>query len=104
MVNTIERVKQIAPAHLVFQMATAYWASQTIYVAAKLGVADVLGDGSKSTEAIASATGSDSRSMARLMRALFALGVLAMDDDGCFRLTGVGALLQTGIPGSECAP
>jgi hypothetical protein len=100
MVNTVERVKQLAPAHLVFQIATAYWASQTIYVAAKLGVADVLSDGPKPAEDIASATGSDSKSMVRLMRALAALGVLTMDDDECFRLTGIGALLQSGLPGS----
>jgi hypothetical protein len=100
MVKMNERVNQMFPAQVVFQMATAYWTSQAIYVAAKLGVADVLGDGSKSGDDIASATGSDSKSLARLARALVALGVLAVDNDGRFRLTGIGALLQSGMPGS----
>ncbi len=100
MVNTNERGQHIVPAHLIFRMAAAYWASQAIYVAAKLGIADVLGEGSKSAEDIARATGSDGKSLARLTRTLVALGVLAVDDSGRFRLTGIGAVLQTGMPGS----
>ena len=49
---------------------------------------------------IASATGANSKSLTRLTRALVALGVLAVDDDGRFRLTGIGASLQSGMPGS----
>jgi hypothetical protein len=96
---TRKSVNPTGPVPVVFTMATAYWASQTIYVAAKLGVADVLGEGSKSGDEIASATGADTKSLARLMRALVALGVLAVDD-GRFRLTGIGAPLQSGMPGS----
>jgi Dimerisation domain len=92
-VKTDVRVNQTGPVRVVFQMATAYWASQDIYVAAKLGVADVLGEGSKSRDEIASATGANSKSLARLTRALVALGVLAVDDDGRFRLTGIVASL-----------
>jgi hypothetical protein len=100
MVKTDERVNKMDPAPVVFRMATAYWASQAIYVAAKLGVADVLGENSKSGDEIASATGANSKSLTRLTRALVALGVLALDDDGRFRLTGIGASLQSGMPGS----
>jgi len=100
MVTTDERVNQMDPASSVFRMATAYWASQAIYVAAKLGVADVLGESSKSNDQIASAIGANSKSLARLTRALVALGVLTVDDDGRFRLTRIGASLQGGMPGS----
>ena len=100
MVKTDERVNQMGPAPVVFRMATAYWASQTVYVAAKLGVADMLGEGSMSSDEIALATGTNSKSLARLTRALVALGVLAVDDDGRFRLTGIGASLQSVMPGS----
>jgi hypothetical protein len=100
MVKTDERVNQMGPPAVVFRMATAYWASQAIYVAAKLGVADVLGEGSKSNDEIASATGANSKSLARLMRALVALDVLAVDDGGRFGLTRIGASLQSGMPGS----
>ena len=100
MVKTDERVNQMGPAPMVFRMATAYWASQAIYVAAKLGVADVLGEASKSNDEIASSIGANSKSLARLTRALVALGVLTVDDDSRFRLTQIGASLQSGMPGS----
>jgi hypothetical protein len=100
MVKTDERVNQMGPGPVVFRIATAYWASQSIYVAAKLGVADVLGEGSKSNDEIASAIGANSKSLARLTRALVALGVLTVDGDGRFRLTRIGASLQSGMPGS----
>lgn len=99
MVKTDERADQMRLVPAVFRMATAYWASQTIYVAAKLGIADVLGESSKSGDEIASATGTNSKSLARLMQALVALGVLAVDD-GRFWLTGIGAPLQSAMPGS----
>ena len=48
MVTPDERVNQKGSAYAVFRMATAYWTSQTVYVAARLGIADVLGEDSKS--------------------------------------------------------
>jgi hypothetical protein len=100
MVKTDDRVNQMGPGPIVFRMATAYWASQAIYVAAKLGLPDVLGEGSKSNDEIGSAIGANSKSLARLTRALVALGVLTLDDAGRFRLTRIGAALQSGTPGS----
>lgn len=84
----------------IFRMATAYWASQAVYVAAKLGIADVLSEGPHSCEEIANTVHADSESLYRLMRALAALGVFAIDGDGRFSLTATGAPLQTGMPGS----
>jgi hypothetical protein len=100
MVKTDVRLNQTGPVPVVFRLATAYWASQAIYVAAKLGVAEVLSEGPRSDDEIARATGTNSKSLARLTRALVALDVLAVDDDGRFRLTGIGAPLQSGVPGS----
>ncbi|PYV97238.1 MAG: hypothetical protein DMG89_15240, partial [Acidobacteria bacterium] len=48
---------------ILFQMATAYWVSQAIYVAAKLGIADLLADGPQSYAALAIATRSDPSSL-----------------------------------------
>lgn len=84
----------------IFEMATAYWVSQAVYAAAKLGIADLLADCPKSCEEIASATGADGSSLFRLMRALASLGVLAMEDRNRFRLAEIGAPLQSGKPGS----
>ena len=88
------------PLPAVFEMATGYWASQLVYVATKLGIADLLADCPKSCEEIAGATGADRDSLFRLMRALASLGVVAREDHNLFRLTAVGAPLQGGIPGS----
>ena len=60
-----------------FQMTTGYWISQAIYVAAKLGIADLLKDGPQSCVALAAATGADAASLFRLMRALASLGVFS---------------------------
>jgi SAM-dependent methyltransferase len=83
-----------------FQMATAYWLSQAIYVAAKLGVADVLKDGPKSCSALAAATGADTQSLFRLMRALSNAGVFAHVQSDSFALSSAGESLQSNIPGS----
>ena len=84
----------------VFRMASGYWVSQVVYVAAKLGIADLLADSPKSCEEIALATGTECRALFRLLRSLASLGVLAMEDDQRFSLTEIGAPLQSRIPGS----
>lgn len=83
-----------------FQLASGYWISQAIYVAAKLGIADVLKHGAKSSNEIALKTGADDNSLSRLMRALCAVGVFRMNGNGTFAITDLGKPLQSGIPGS----
>jgi hypothetical protein len=100
MVKTDNRVIQTSLVPAVFRMATGYWASQSIYVTAKLGIADVLGESSKSVEEIANAIGANAKSLARLLRALVGLGVLTATEDSRFRLTGIGASMQSDMPGS----
>ena len=84
----------------VFRIATAFWASQAVYTAAKLGLADALAQGPKSSDELAIELGADRDSLVRLARVLADLGVLALDNDGRIRITEVGAPLQTSIPGS----
>jgi hypothetical protein len=81
-------------------MATGYWLSQAIYVAAKLGVADFLKDGPKSCSALSRATGADEQSLFRLMRALSSVGVFVHVQGDCFALSRVGESLQSDVPGS----
>jgi hypothetical protein len=83
-----------------FQMATAYGVSQAIYVAAKLGIADLLESGPQSSVVLAAATRSDSRSLYRLLRALSSLGVLSQVDDDRFSLSRLGNALRTDVAGS----
>ncbi|HUD68296.1 MAG TPA: methyltransferase [Candidatus Sulfotelmatobacter sp.] len=81
-------------------MATAYWLSQAIYVAAKLGIADLLRDGPQSSVALAASTGSDAPSLFRLMRALSSVGIFSQLGKDCFALSRLAVSLQTEVPGS----
>ena len=66
----LKRVRSSVPSVPLVDMAMGAWVSQTIYVAAKLGIADVLRDGPKSCDEIAAATHTPSSSLSRLLRAL----------------------------------
>jgi SAM-dependent methyltransferase len=71
---------------------SGYWYTQTIYVAAKLGIADLLKDGPKSAKELAEATGTDPRALYRLLRALASLGIFA-EEAGRFCLTPLAECL-----------
>jgi hypothetical protein len=72
-----ERTEDNPSPPALFEMATAYWLSQAIYVGAKLGIADLLRDGPQSCVALATSTGSDAPSLFRLMHALSSVGTFA---------------------------
>jgi hypothetical protein len=91
------------PPPVLFQMATGYWLSQAIYVAAKLGLADLLKDGPRSCEELAAATGTDRRCLYRLMRALSMASIFVQAQNDHFALASVGQSLQSNVPGSQRA-
>ena len=95
---------QTAPPHAqLAQMATAYWVSDIIYVAAKLSLADHLAEGPKTAEELAGPTGTHAPSLYRFMRALADLGIFTEDSTHRFALTPLGDALKTGAPGSARA-
>jgi hypothetical protein len=97
----IGKKREVNPSPpILFQMATNYWLSQAIYVAAKLGIADLLTNGPQSSLALATATGSDAPSLFRLMRALSSVGVFSQVGSDSFALSRLGATLQTNAIGS----
>jgi len=83
-----------------FQMATGYWVSQAIYVAAKLGIADLLKDGPQTCLTLAEATESDTPSLFRLMRALASVGVFSQVGRDRFALSRLAERLRTDTPAS----
>lgn len=85
---------------ILFQMATGYWVSQAVYVAAKLGIADLLKDGPQSCVALATATGADAASLFRLMRALANVGIFSHVRRDCFALSRLAESLKADTPGS----
>jgi hypothetical protein len=105
-VNSILALPVLASASSVteppclFQLATGYWISQAIYVAAKLGIADLLKDGPKSASEIALSTRSNERAVYRLIRALCVVGVFRAAGADKFAVTALGMSLQSNVPGS----
>ena len=87
------------PAQAVQQLATAYWASRCLHVAAELGVADVLGDEPQTAEAIAQSLGVQAAALHRILRALANHGVF-QHDGAHFAHNESSRLLRTGVPGS----
>ncbi len=88
------------PARGLHDLIIGKWVSQSISVAATLGVADQLADGPKSIEVLAKDVEADPRSLYRLMRALSVVGIFAETPDGRFEQTPMSACLQSDAPGS----
>jgi ubiquinone/menaquinone biosynthesis C-methylase UbiE len=86
---------EIQPAHALQQMIVGSWISQAIYVAAQLGVADLLKDGSKNYAELATTTSVDALSLYRLLRALASVGIFAESSSGYFELTPLAECLQS---------
>jgi hypothetical protein len=85
---------------VLFQIASAFWLSQAVYAAAKLGIADLLADDPQSSNQLALATGAHKGSLRRLMRALSGAGVFERVDDDHFALAPIGEGLRSAISGS----
>jgi len=95
-----------SPATPVDRFLGLFWGyqrTQLLYVAARLGIADLLADGPKPVDELASATGTHAPSLARFLRALAGLGVFAAREDGQYELTDLAQPLRSGVPGSQRA-
>ena len=88
------------PPVTLLQMMTGYWVSQAIYVAAKLGIADLLVDGPRTADDLAAATEAHAPSLYRVLRALASVGVFTEATPGSFALTPLAELLRSGTPDS----
>ncbi|MDX1980163.1 MAG: methyltransferase [Bryobacteraceae bacterium] len=79
------------------QMITGgLWLTSAIYAAAKLGIADLLNDGPKTTAELAQQAGAHPESLYRVLRALSSRGIFAEDGTGRFGLTVKARLLTSG--------
>jgi hypothetical protein len=92
--------EQRAAAAAVLQMIWGVHISRAVYVAAELGVADLLAGGPLTAAQLAQARGVDERSLYRVLRLLAALGVLTEQDGRVFGLTELGERLRAGVPAS----
>ena len=92
--------QELPPPLALFRIATSYYVSQAIYAVAKLGVADLLGDGPRRPDELAKATGTNADALRRVLRLLASLGVFTEEAGGEFALTPIGTCLRSGVPGS----
>ena len=83
----------------VMGIARGYQLSQALYVAAKLGVADVLDPEPLAAEDIARAVGARASQLRRVLRALVAAGVFSELEDGRFASNDAAAALRADAPG-----
>lgn len=82
------------------RLAQGYTATQLIYAAAKLGLADRLADGPATGEELAAQTGAVPDRLTRVLRGLATLGIVNHGDDDRFSLTLLGEGLRSDVPGS----
>lgn len=82
----------------VLQVMTGAWSAQAVYVAAKLGVADMLAQGPRDVQDLADEAGVDAAPLYRVLRALASLGIFRIREDEKFELTCHAEPLTTDHP------
>lgn len=88
------------PPVALIQMLFGAQTTQLAYVMAKLRLADLLQDGSRSSAELAAATHTDADALRRVLRGLSSLGLCTEVEADRFELTPTGAYLRTEVPGS----
>jgi O-methyltransferase domain/Dimerisation domain len=89
-----------AAATTLLQMIWGLHISRAVYLAAELGVADLLAAGERTAAALARATQMDEPALYRVLRLLAALGVLTEPEPRSFGLTALGDRLRSDVPAS----
>lgn len=91
---------ELPPQIALLQFTTGAWITQAIYVAAKLGVADLMKDGPKSCEELARSSQADAASLRRILRLLASFGVFTETSESTFGLTPMAEFLRSDNPQS----
>jgi SAM-dependent methyltransferase len=89
-----------AAAATLLQMIWGLHISRAVYLAAELGVADLLAAGPRTAAALADATRTGEAALYRVLRLLAALGVLTEPEPRSFGLTVLGDRLRADAPAS----
>lgn len=87
---------QAPPPHVgILQILNGAHVAGAVSCLAQVGIPDLLEDGPKSAEELASEIGAQADALYRLMRATACVGVLAEDADGRFSQTPMSAVLRS---------
>lgn len=91
---------ELPPQLALARMMSGYAVSQLIYVAAKLGIPDLLRDGPLTIDQLATSAGAHQTSLLRVMRGLAAVGLFKESNNKTFEITPLGQYLRTDAPDS----
>jgi len=91
---------QLPPEAVLPQMILGGLMQKSIWVAAKLGIADLIAEKPRAAEELAAATDAHAPSLYRVLRFLAMAGVFAENSDGEFELTPIAELLRSDTPNS----
>ena len=92
--------QQLPPDAQLLQLVSGAFVSQAVYVAAKLGIADLLADGPQDVKTLAYETGMDERSLYRVLRSLASVGAFTEIEDKTFANTPMTETLKSDHPAS----
>jgi ubiquinone/menaquinone biosynthesis C-methylase UbiE len=89
-----------APQAFLTQIAFSHVVTQALYVAAKLGIADLIAAGPRPVSELAAETNTNERALYRVLRSLASVGVFKETDSKVFALTPYAEALRSDVPGS----
>jgi orsellinic acid C2-O-methyltransferase len=98
--NEKENLPQLSLSQKLMESITGSWRSQALFVAAELGLADLLRNGPRTKDDLAATTGVHAQSLHRLLRALTTIEICRETEDGLFEITSMGSLLGSDVSGS----
>jgi hypothetical protein len=90
--------KTTPPPFRLMQIGSLFWQSRALYVAARLGVADILADGRKSTREIAGELELHEEHLYRLLRMLTSMGIFEEGSPRVFRNSKTSDYLREDNP------
>jgi hypothetical protein len=82
------------PALKLLDLIQSHRVTAVIYVAARLGLAELLRDGPQPVGTLAKVTGADERALGRLLTALATIGICSHAGEDSYALTDMGACLD----------
>lgn len=96
--STNQGTSALPPGLALYYLAIGHYVSRALFVAAKLGLTDLLKDGPRDYRDLARDSQTHGPSLRRLMRLLVSANVLEELESGLFALKPLGELLRTDIP------
>lgn len=91
----VTATRPLPPAGEMLRLLSGFVTTQALHVCARLGIADLLAEGPKRVEDLATASRAHAPSLERLLSHLATIGVVREEGGGSFSLTALGDTLRT---------